>query len=81
MIEGLSSISNCRYNPYAHNTYDGGNLHPLEVVFVKMKDFMLDANWPAQRAAEAYDSWMTDQVSLPARCMSRDTVCRLGRHK
>jgi len=49
-------------NPYADQYYDGTSLSPTEVVFIKFKDSLLDADWPSMQAASAYSRWMDAQV-------------------
>lgn len=46
-----------RLNPYVLDRYDGVSLHPYEVLFVKVKGFMLDAQWPTALTAVKYDTW------------------------
>ena len=55
-----------RLNPYAVDAYDGVNLHPLEVLFVKVKAFMLQAAWTAPVTSQVYDRWSSHKVSLTA---------------
>ncbi|KAL3131963.1 hypothetical protein ABBQ38_007659 [Trebouxia sp. C0009 RCD-2024] len=45
-------------NPYAVDAYDGINLNPLEVVFVKVKSFLLQADWTAPKMSQTYDRWL-----------------------
>lgn len=51
-----------RLNPYAVDAYDGVNLNPLEVVFIKVKSFLLQADWPAPKTSQTYDRWRTFKV-------------------
>ncbi len=55
-------ISFHRINPYAEDHYDGVSLNPMEVLFVKVKEFMLDANWVSARLASHYDNWANSMV-------------------
>ena len=55
-----------RLNPYAVDAYDGVNLNPLEVVFVKVKGFLLQTDWPAPKISQTYDRWLSHQVGLHA---------------
>ena len=55
-----------RLNPYAVDAYDGVNLHPLEVLFVKVKTFMLQAAWTAPVTSQAYDRWSSHKVNRTA---------------
>ena len=54
----------CSLNPYADFAYDGLLLDPMEVVFVKVKRFQLEANWGSARLAAAYSRWMDQKVSV-----------------
>lgn len=58
-----------RLNPYAVDAYDGINLNPLEVVFVKVKGFLLQADWTAPRMSQTYDRWLSHQVFLLLCCL------------
>ena len=70
-----------RLNPYAVDAYDGINLNPLEVVFVKVKSFLLQADWKAPKMSQTYDRWLSHQVFLSIFCflglllLSQQTVC------
>ena len=44
------------------DAYDGVNLNPLEVVFVKVKGFLLQADWIAPKTLQTYDRWLSHQV-------------------
>ncbi len=57
-----------RLNPYAVDAYDGVNLNPLEVVFIKVKSFLLQADWPAPKMSQTYDRWSTFKVYLLCHC-------------
>ena len=59
-----------RLNPYAVEAYDGINLNPLEVVFIKVKGFLLQADWTAPKTSQTYDRWLSHQVSLLHLCLS-----------
>ncbi|KAK9816513.1 hypothetical protein WJX72_001363 [[Myrmecia] bisecta] len=50
---------NAGLNPYAEFAYDGIELNPMEVVFVKVKDFLLDVGWVAPTMATTYDRWIS----------------------
>ncbi|KAL3163355.1 hypothetical protein ABBQ32_009744 [Trebouxia sp. C0010 RCD-2024] len=56
-------------NPYAVDAYDGINLNPLEVVFVKVKSFLLQADWTAPKMSQTYDRWLSHQVFLSISCL------------
>ena len=53
-----------RLNPYAEHTYDGVPLNPLEVMFVKVKDFQLEGNWLSTHLAATYGRWLEEQVCI-----------------
>lgn len=59
-----------RLNPYAEYMYDGINLSPYEVMFVKIKDYLLQANWTTATQVKKYTDWARDHV----RCI-RVCVC------
>ena len=52
----------CRENPYADSLYDVISVSPLEVVFVKYKQYLLDAGWSNAQEAAAYSRWMDEKV-------------------
>ncbi len=54
----------CRLNPYVASQYDGISLHPYEVLFVKVKDFMLQQQWSTATSAVKYDAWSNPWVCL-----------------
>jgi len=54
----------CRLNPYKMDMYDGINLSPLEVVFVKLKDYMLQADWTTPKTSQTYDMWRSHEVRV-----------------
>ena len=35
----------CRVNPYGENYYDGITIDPFEVIFVKVKELLLERDW------------------------------------
>jgi hypothetical protein len=49
-------------NPYADHMYDGVNISPFEVMFVKVKEFLLEAGWATASHAKKYSAWMRGQV-------------------
>ena len=53
-----------RLNPYAVDAYDGINLNPLEVVFIKVKSFLLQAKWTAPVTSQTYDRWASHEVTF-----------------
>ncbi|CAL5224080.1 g6706 [Coccomyxa viridis] len=55
---------NNKENPYADSLYDGVSVSPLEVVFVKYKQYLLDAGWSNAQEAAAYSRWM-DEKDVP----------------
>ncbi|BDA51685.1 hypothetical protein COCOBI_19-2410 [Coccomyxa sp. Obi] len=52
---------NARLNPYAEYAYDGIGLNPMEVLFVKVKDFQREGEWETTRMAITYDRWIASQ--------------------
>ena len=54
----------CRLNPYAEYAYDGLALNPLEVMFVKVKGFQLQAEWASAQLASTYQRWLSSHVRL-----------------
>lgn len=52
---------NAGYNPYAEWMYDGINISPFEVMFIKVKEFLLDANWTAATVADKYSKWIMEE--------------------
>ena len=49
-------------NPYAEHAYDGIDLNPFEVIFVKVKGHFLWADWTTSTAAVVYDRWNSEKV-------------------
>lgn len=56
---------NSGVNPYAEDRYDGISVNPLEVMFVKVKEFMLQTEWMPARFAKKYDEWSNQMVYNP----------------
>ncbi|KAL6766934.1 hypothetical protein ACKKBG_A37960 [Auxenochlorella protothecoides x Auxenochlorella symbiontica] len=52
---------NAALNPYAEYMYDGINLSPFEVMFVKMKEYLLEANWTTATEIKKYTEWARDR--------------------
>ena len=48
-----------RLNPYADFAYDGLLLNPLEVLFVKVKEFHVQTKWLSAMMATTYDRWLS----------------------
>lgn len=46
--------------------YDGITINPFEVMFVKVKEVLLERGWMYATHARQYDSWLTQQVCLPS---------------
>lgn len=44
-------------NPYAEHMYDGIDVSPFEVMFVKFKEFLLEANWTVAMQSKKYSEW------------------------
>jgi hypothetical protein len=54
---------NAGYSPYAEHHYDGLSVEPLEVVFVKVKSYLLNLQWTGPQKAVKFDEWRTAQLS------------------
>lgn len=54
-------------NPYGAHYLDGGSLETMEVMFVKVKQRLIDLDWSYPYAATQYDKWYLEQeeVRLP----------------
>ena len=59
--QGTADVA-CRLNPYAEYAYDGLALNPLEVMFVKVKGFQLQADWASAQLASTYQRWLASRV-------------------
>ena len=44
-------------NPYGAHYLDGGSLEAMEVMFVKVKQRIIDLDWSYPYAATQYDKW------------------------
>lgn len=44
-------------NPYGAHYLDGGSLEAMEVMFVKVKQRLIDLDWSYPVAATQYDKW------------------------
>lgn len=44
-------------NPYGAHYLDGGSLETMEVMFVKVKQRLIDLDWSYPYAATQYDKW------------------------
>lgn len=55
---------NAGINPYAEYMYDGVNISPFEVMFVKVKEFLLEANWTTATSAKKYTTWNRGQHKI-----------------
>lgn len=42
--------------------YDGIDLSPFEIMFVKLKEFLLEANWTTATQGKKYSQWNMRQV-------------------
>ena len=51
-----------RTNPTSEFSYDGIQITPLEVLFVKVKSFQLESEWVSTQLAVTYDRWRLLQV-------------------
>ena len=58
---------NLEHNPYGEHYLDGGSLEAMEVVFVKVKQRLLDSGWAYSLQATLFDQWRSasDMVRLP----------------
>ena len=66
-----------RLNPYAEHMYDGIDLSPFEIMFVKLKEFLLEANWTTATQGKKYSLWSLHQVCVRAGFVGRHApVCR-----
>ncbi|GIL98607.1 hypothetical protein Vretimale_3951 [Volvox reticuliferus] len=54
---------NARSSPQSDLTYDGITLDPLEVMFVKVKGFLLQRNITYSLKAAQYDLWLENETS------------------
>lgn len=54
---------NARVNPYAQHYYDGLSVSPMEVMFVKVKGFLLNNNWDYVKTAQKYGQWHDEQAT------------------
>lgn len=48
---------NAERNPYGQFYLDGGSLEAMEVMFVKVKQRLLDQRWSYPVNAQLYDQW------------------------
>lgn len=49
---------NAGLNPYGEKMYDGIDVNPIEVLFVKIKEHFLEANWTAAVTGAKYAKWI-----------------------
>lgn len=73
LAPGLIILHDCRMNPYGNFFYDGISLEATEVVFLKVKDRLLNLRYSYALHAQHYDKW-----SLAARQASSFTSPHLG---
>lgn len=52
----------CSTNPYGELYYDGITIDPFEVMFVKVKELLLERGWMYALHAKKYDAWLEAQV-------------------
>jgi hypothetical protein len=57
---------NFERNPYGHHYMDGGSLEVMEVMFVKVKQRLIDAQWSYPVNAQLFDEWY--QATEEVRC-------------
>jgi hypothetical protein len=48
---------NQNHNPTSHRELDGGSLEVMEVMFVKVKQHLIDQQWSYPVNAQLYDKW------------------------
>jgi hypothetical protein len=53
-------------SPYKESHYDGINVDPLEVLFVKVKEQLLELRYGATLKAEKYDAWSANAAAAAA---------------
>ena len=66
-----------RLNPYAEFAYDGLMLNPLEVLFVKVKDFQMQTDWTSALMAATYDRWQSEVRYLHPACRCHRSCCSM----
>ena len=59
-------------------TMDGVSVDPLEVMFVKVKSYMLTSEWSFSKKAAKYQEWQQQQVRARALARARDALGRSG---
>lgn len=47
-----------RHSPHGENAYDGISLDPLEVMFIKVRSYTVDADLSSARKALKYADWL-----------------------
>lgn len=76
---------NARVNPYGENYYDGITIDPFEVVFVKVKDLLLERDWSYAVHAAKYDLWLQvqekDRLSAITGNVWKEDPSKLKRYK
>ena len=62
---------NEQINPFGQDYLDGGHVEAMEVMFVKVKEHLLDRRWDAPVKAQLYDEWTAAAatVRMPRCCM------------
>ncbi|GAB4817919.1 hypothetical protein N2152v2_004965 [Parachlorella kessleri] len=55
---------NAALNPYAEHMYDGIDLSPFEIMFVKLKQFLLEANWTTAAQGKKYSQWSMERDDI-----------------
>ncbi|KAK9817964.1 hypothetical protein WJX72_005006 [[Myrmecia] bisecta] len=63
--DSRASACNANFNPVQQSFYDGINVDPLEVLFIKVKDSMKAAGWGHVAQAVKYDEWEQQQRQNP----------------
>ncbi|KDD73356.1 hypothetical protein H632_c2260p0, partial [Helicosporidium sp. ATCC 50920] len=66
---------NAALNPYAEHMNDGIDVSPLEVMFVKIKEYLLEANWTTAATAVKYSQW-ADAHRLTAELVGNEYLAK-----
>lgn len=62
---------NFERNPYGHHYIDGGSLEVMEVMFVKVKQRLLDQQWSYPINAQLFDEWYQAAEEVRGRSLFR----------
>lgn len=58
----LAPPNRCRLTATSEFSMDGVSVDPLEVMFVKVKSYMLTSEWSFSKKAAKYQEWQRQQV-------------------